>query len=228
MPLGASRAGLMSVAADDIPDSQTLQVHYDAQDVESDQETITSVSDLSGNGYDLDASEHGGSEFTYVTDGINGNPSFELDGGDHLFGPTFSSVGQPYTIYTVVETFDFDSEAAAVSMNDDGFHQHGHRAESDDGWVVNSSTLLNGSTDSNIAILGGIYDDSDSEIREDGAQTGSGDAGDGDINSISVGRLRDRDGRYWDGLIGEVAVWNGIPDIDAVDEYFAEKWDVSI
>ena len=231
-PFGASRAGLMSVAVDDIPDSAIL--HLDAQSLTgfNDGQTVSTWSDESTEGNDLTGSA------IYRENGINGNPSLEFDPAqDHGFTGTMTTSLQPNAVFAVFEwfrTFDEDDGLYRIFITRDSFTNLDARNTSGDlGWNMFAGQFFGGSQDAGIQMLTGLFDGASSEIRENGVVTNTGDPGsDGTGETAGVGI--DADGlsaettQIWEGYIGEILV---IPDpqnhdIASIESTLMSKWGI--
>ena len=216
MPFGASRAGLMSVAADDIPDS--VVSHYDATKDDRETGSISSIPDRQ-EVEDLDD----GTQVTLVSDGINGNSSYESNGVDNylIYDPT-ETVGPPTTVIGIVEPFAstddrdmfFDRGGGGLieenggweyfasedtHMFDSGPNQGELRAELEVGLSNTPNAfvleILSDSISLEIRTASETFADSVSSA----SQNGFGD--------MAVDVFRDeRDIRYFEGYTGELAI----------------------
>ena len=208
-----------------IPDSENLHAHYDAQEINAnDQDTVTTWGDLSGN--DFDATGNGA---TYVTDGINGNASLSFDGTDDQFDVSTSdwaTISTPFAVFAIVELAD-DNESNQMFITGNVENDLHALRWSPGEWELRlTGDALSGSGDGTVQQISGIYDGGESEIREEGTQTGTSDIGSGNIENISIGnRGLDQTG-YWDGMIGEILVYEQIPTISDVESYLIDKWNV--
>ena len=208
-----------------IPDSG-LNHQYDATKLDfNDGDTVTIWADESGNANDLDD----GPGATYRDDGINGQPSVRFDGtDDYLDGPD-PSIDTPITIFAVVECLSNGS--VVVGYRSDEFANYEFR-DSEDKWrwaTVDGQVFASGDISSSLHTV--VVDGTDTFIREDGSQTGSGDGTLTDINHIRVGARADSVSRHFDGFIGEIIGYNRRLDsseIDDVESHLADKWGISI
>ena len=225
-PFGASRAGLMSTRVDAIPDSEALYAHFDAMEIDaSDQDSLSSWDDLAeGNNASATGSP------TFEESGFNSKPSVLFDGVDDAFqSSTFSSIEHPYTVFHVIE---LDSGASPDNTIFSG------REEGDGGlnetywrgnWAVFSGDRLDGSSSDDVNLITSVYDENNSIIREDGSESGSGDAGSRSWDQHTIGRSGSGNDRFWDGRIMELLLYpdrRSASEIDEVETYLTDKWDL--
>ena len=204
-PFGASRAGLMSVRRDAIPDS--VEYHYDATELNVSDGSSISTWDDSVGGQDL--SGGGGASFT--NDGINGNPSVTFDGVDDYF-EFGGSVSLPYTVFLVTEYFIEDTvcwfrngRSFEVSGPFDfGLFVATSDEASDDDTIRNDDVMPDSDTPSLLVIE--ALENGDVTVRkhDSGFDEVTSNIETADIPSHDVGR-DSRDQRYLDGQIGEIA-----------------------
>ena len=225
MPFGASRAGLMSVAVDDIPDSEDLQIHADASD-----KTDVSSTWETGIGPDLSAV---GSP-SIQTDEQNGNNAVRYDGENdgHSSGSFTSSQTQPnhlFVVFRARET-DFDATLPILATEDDTNRQDILQDESGDGeWGLNSgSNIRGGSTDTNWHIASALFNGSNSTLRIDGTQVASGDAGSDGWPSLTVAYLDWASGNEHAIDVGEILGYQTDKSdiVTDIESYLNDKWAV--
>ena len=122
-PFGASRAGLMSVAEDDIPDSGNLQTNYDIQSETgyNDGNTVKPIQDFETT-TDLDT----GTGPTYKPSAFNSNPIARFDETDDALSASGSVSEFNYihdgtggTIYILVNDYTLDGSTRVFLDNND-------------------------------------------------------------------------------------------------------------
>ena len=216
-PFGASRAGLMSVSADEIPDSDLLQIHLDATDSATLPDT-TEWEDKSGNGFDLT-----GSYTEVATDRINGLDAVYFDGTDDLMDVAFGSAeAQPNYIYIVHEpkwgaasgetVFDADTaDTARLFENSNGNES-----------MFAGETLEGNATATQPQITEMVFDGSNSEIRRDDTDMATGDAGAADWDGVTLGARGDAT-NFCEVYIGEILGYYEQPDRASVYDYLS-RW----
>ena len=222
MPFGASRAGLMSVAADDIPDSEDLHARYDF----SQEDGSMPVTDQTGNGFDLVTGSYSGTGVS-----INGVQAGSFDGTDDTVrSDTFSDLGEMMVSMVVDATSPFDSAQVWYQ----GFTDNGNYIGSgvtDTTWIILSDENTEGSDNPDVNILTGIWENGALRLREDGVETVNLDS---DIRPHDIVSLASEnphnDRRYAEGAIGEVLVYENADNSRAsdVEQYLADKWGVEI
>ena len=236
--MGLKESGLrgslrnVSVGIDAIPDSDMLHAHYDATELNfSDGDTVSTFEDQTDNDHELTAS--GGP--TYISDGINGNPSVFYDGVDdkHIID---SWENQPTPNHVFVVFNHQGGESERVFGNGSGDNAFGHQYRNDNG--DGGQQLFNGeSLNGGDSTLGGTHittcyfdDGGESYIRTDGSLEVSGDAGTRDSEGFSLGVDKGEIG-FWEGEIGEVLWYQTGLDSESeaqAEEYLSDKWGISI
>jgi len=222
-PIGGPRAGYISGRRDAIPDEQVLHARYDFSEYSG----TSGLSDLTENGYDLV-----NGSITSVSESINGVQAGEFDGTDDtVYTDPFTTITQPYSVYGVARLDDAAQQSALWQLATGSASNKLLLEWGTSNYRIFAGSLLNGSTNSGTLLFGAIYDGTNSQIREDGVQTNSGDAGSRDMDVIGIGSTQpDEASRFWTGAIGEVLVY---PDGDTsrisdVESYLSDKWGVTI
>jgi hypothetical protein len=169
-----------------IPDSENLRARYDWREANG----TDTVQDLTDNGNDLTGTYSGPSAT------IDGVQAGDFDGDDDLLTVDFSSsLTEPYHIFFLVELQDNSGEQSIWGVNpapSSGFINFGD----DDGtyeWMKGGGgdTTL-GSSDTNAHVFNTLIDGSNSELRIDSTDTGSGDpSSSGGIDGLAVGARAD-------------------------------------
>ena len=226
-PFGASRAGLMSVAEDDIPDSAIYQ--WDATELSlSDGDSVSSWTDEIG---ELELT----GAATYRDDGINGVAAVEFDGTDDTLDSAIDSETQPYEIILVAFTNETSSTDGAGFLgwdSNDGFVVGGRGSGGIDALRSDGDDELQGdATDTDAHIWSAQFDGSESTIRRDGSDANTGSAGTGPIeNSFALGSIDDGT-NYLNGRIGEVLIYDSVLSASErgdEEDRLAEKWGITI
>lgn len=212
----------------DIPDSAIAR--YDAQSLSgfSEGDTVSTWPDEEGT---FDAT---GSAPTYRTSGINGHASVEFDGTDDSLtvdSTNWDSISQPITVFIVLEMLGKQNSTThpAGDANDGNDECHIANTAADEKWNAYAGSNNFGSTVTSISLVSARFDGSNSVIREDGSQTGSGNSGAGGLDDYCIGSWGSV--RHWDGYIGEIVVCDaGLTDSEMADEEsrLAGKWDITI
>jgi len=216
------RTGAGDVVFSAIPDSGALKARYNFKEYSG----TSSYSDLTGNGFDLV-----NGSITSVSDSINGHQAGEFDGSDdHVSTGGITAESPPITTFAVARV-DEDNKETVLSLNDSSEFNIRQR---NGNWRMRGSSNLNaGSYTGNPRIVTCVWDGSNSVLRLDGSQVGTGDTSEPDVTNIGLGkRLSFNDNRFHLlGAIGEVLIY---PDrrtstqIDNVESYLSNEWDITI
>ena len=215
----------------DIPDSENLHFHYDAQEAFDDGDDgneINSWSDETVNGFDLS----GGSP-TVRSDGINGNLALEFDGTDDTLtigSDDWDSISQVNTIYIVLEpTSGSNSNAFDHNDGDDERTQLWYRGTETDGWRSFAGESLVSDDTTIYQQITTKFDGANSLIRGEGTEIVSGDAGTQGIDSFRVGSQTGGN-RMFDGYIGEILGYDADHDsttMGDVESYLFNRWGIT-
>lgn len=172
------------------------------------------------------------------TTSINSVQAGDFSGAsDGVWSNSFTTVSQPFTVFAVVDPGFASSTSSdhAVCQLQTGSGNSLLSLEwysSNSNWIIYAGNLVNGSSDNNAQLLTAVFDGSNSLIREDGTQTGSGDAGSREMDVIGVGSGEpDSSSRYFNGAIGEVRVYPDRPTnntISAEESDLNEKWGLGL
>ena len=219
------RGSLRSVSTGviDIPDSAIA--HYDTQsafDSGDDGQSVSTWQDELGQ---FDATD---GNPTVRENGINGNRSLEFGTDDGLDAAMGVEDG-PMTVLTVAESFVEDDNIRAVIAETDGDGEL-TIAYDDRGLLAFRGELLEGNTGL-LSLTTVAFDGSNAFIRQNGAQTDSGNVGDENADLLSIGYRGEDNSRYWDGYIGEILLCDGVlssSEIDEQESRMASRWDISI
>jgi len=213
-----------------IPDSGDLHARYDATELSlSDGDPVSTWSDATGNGYDLNAS--GGP--AYVASALNGNPVVRFDGVDDAFRTTFATLPQPNHIFVVAKFRSTDSAANTIIDGDTSPHSFG-QGGSVDGWFLYaggdaSDLVYTDSANTNNHIFSALFNTSNSEIRIDGTSSATGAIQANGLEGMSVGERQDG-GFHSDMDIGEILVYPSDKSSvqSDVEQYLSDKWGISL
>jgi len=226
MPLsnqsGLRTGGLNNLSFVGLPDSDNVYYRWEATGLsESDGQVVDPWEDLekghrlSANG---DPSVNAGS--------FNGEDMIDLDGsGDWYTEPSsFTSLSQPFTYYLVLDLDTANdqrviSEDGGVPLRYDGSQ-----------WWVQFGSSLYGSSDSTSNLITVRADGSSSVIREDEAETASGNLGTDSLSDLWVGgKFGDAGDELVDGRFGEIIFYDVGHDtatIGDVEAFLSNKWGI--
>jgi len=204
-----------------IPDSQDLHARYDF----SEEDGSLPVVDQTGNGYDLSLGGYSG-----ISTDINGVQAGNFNGTDDFveYDGSFLDI-RPISLFIVVDHEGGDSEFI-FSGNANNFVVMGWETSS---WYARFGQTVYGGADDTKQLISLIDAGSGgtSELRENGSQTGSGDLGSENITTVGLGKDIYNNGRFWDGQIGEVLLYNKqVSDStrDEAEAYLADKWGITL
>ena len=231
MPLGASRAGLMSVAGDDIPDE--LEHQWDTRESNVSDGTIESVPDQIG---DIDLTAENGPDF--VEGGLNGEDVAVLNGSDQAFSYEFPETFQrPATMFFVISHNDKGGSNQVWRDENVSGNRNEFRLRPDDG---ETDTFVCGPSDTDVSEaptgdqIWTIAIDDDSEVvwRLNGSVIKTDDdASDSDVLADAVfGNRPDLD-QGFDGAFAEVAVAGERledSDISQYEEQLESDWGMDV
>ena len=215
-PFGASRAGLMSVAVDDIPDSEILQARYDPSELGTG--SYDEIPDLQ-NDYDLT-----GTSINVVDDGRMTSPFFDAD-NDQLTNDDIQ-MSLPFTMCMVLEVDGPTSDNVPGYTHQDSTGYFATYTDSD--WRIRGNETLNMRDPVDEVVVGIAHftesSEDDTAILFDGdeKERTDGDAGSSDDpEGFEFGAVNGGDN--WDGGIGETLLYDGKPDFDDVIDYLG-RW----
>jgi len=204
-----------------VPFQNDLIVRYDF----SQENGNTPVSDLSGNGLDLINGSYSG-----VSRSINGVQAGEFDGSnDRLDTGSFTIRSQPWTFAMV---FDMDlsttrDQALFTYVDPPDFAVF----EWDNPFRWNGGGAVDGSTNQSVQLIAGTANTTNTNIREEGTQTGTGSIGNRGVDFIALGVQARNNIDYYDGLIGEFLIYDGAlstSQFQQVETYLSNKWSIVI
>jgi len=182
-PIGGARSGIVGVG-DAIPDSGLLH-EYDATSLSAtDGGTISTFFDGAGS---ADLSATGAP--TYQANALNGNPVVRYDGTDDFHHGDFTTaVSQPIEVFFVGQLLTLKQSRLFDGNADEGFFANNNT----DDWAMFSGTLLtDGPSDTNPHIFTIRFDGANSQIRIDGIDQITGDAGVTNITGFTIGAKPD-------------------------------------
>lgn len=203
------------------PDSKDLHSHFDFRDASG----TSSLTDQTGNGYDLSGS------YTGPNASINGVQAGEFDGTDDYLDGTWTSVSPPFTSFIVARLDDAGSDTEKAIFDGDGFNDHILASSTSDTWRLFGGSVLdsNTGTDSNPHIFSVLFDGASSVLRVDGNQIASGDAGTPTFDGLTLGSKGGPD-TFSNEAIGEML--NYPQDKSAifsdVESYLSDNWNITI
>jgi len=211
-----------------IPDEGDLHARYDWTQASG----TSSVSDLSGNGFDLTGSYSGPNA------SINGNQAGDFDGIDDELNVSFAAENTPVSIFLavrwdVVQTglgnteyiYDSADSSFEIFLNNNG----------NGDWQFGGSSFFNdGAADTNPAIVSAIYRSSGntSELFINGSSSAdaSGDIGSNSLQGFNLGDDGSSTGRYGEFSIGEILIYPQDKSSirSDVENYLSTKWGITI
>lgn len=213
-------------AGGEIPDSQDLFGRWDASD-----KTDLSSSFPAEAGPELSST---GSP-SVLTDQKNGLNVASYDGSDDGHFSTFSSAqSQPNHIFIVYRhpTTPGGSEYLMGGTNSNADHEAGSTTSSSSFEMSTeaSETIEGHNLDTNWHIVSMLFHGSNSVIRTDASQTGSGSLSINDDSGISLGWLEWNNGNYVEAHIGEVLYYDTdkSASVGEIESYLADKWGIEI
>jgi len=234
---GGLRGSLRNVSTDvGIPDSAIIQ--FDAtQEAFADGDSVSTLTDQLGNN-DITGNA------TYVTNVQNGNAVYRFDGTDDGFEGAVSTLTQPLTIIAVVVNAaqidgNNNTDREMIVTNDVGGGNSDEAAlywEGNDNhnWRLASNrpsqfSNLDGTDEPAPIVLSGVYDSTNSLLRENGSTVATGDTGEFDWGgSLTVGLRNDGISNFLNGDIGEIVFYdsnlNSTDKLSDEEERFANKW----
>ena len=198
MPLGASRAGLMSVAKDEIPDS----VVYQLNSLEIEANEGESLSGWEDN-ITEDTVDAVGSP-TYRDSSINDNPGVELDGTDDAFvESSFSDVPKPQTLFILLDLNNVNHQGW-ITGRVESLNSNFVRIDDENVDVgLDGSTALTSSISAGVRLISARMADSDTVLRVDGVEEDTDSSTDaGPLECLSYGFEAENNRRYVDGTLG--------------------------
>lgn len=209
-----------------VPDSGDLLARYDATEISaSNGDSLVEWADLSGNGYHLTV----GTQPTYRSSGINGNPSVEFDGSNQYLDVAWPSESQPNSIYAVARLTASQSSGNLYSTETgDGSRQDLFLSSGSWGMYAGNS-IIDGSSDTNPHVLSSLFNTSNSTFRLDGAQTASGDVRSSEMSGFTVGCRYDQT-NFVAVEFGEILIYpQDKSNIQTdVEQYLADKWGITL
>lgn len=217
-----------TVGGTDIPDSDLLHSRWSPDNISAtDGDRITSFNDSVGsNNFDS------GDGMDYVASGINGKPSLNGDGSsdDLVVSSWDSTISQPLTIASVgkLDTTGRGSLEVLHNGEDVGGSSVAVTYDDSGSFLQFSGSVVNGgASDTNPHITIAVYNGANSEFYIDNGSspTATGDVGSRNMPSGSRFKIANNfSGNNFDGLIGEVLFYDGIPNISDVYNYLLNEW----
>lgn len=201
---------------------------YDAEQIDAtDGDPVNTWSDVGGGGADL---TDNGNPPTYTANVQNGKPVVRFS-SDALSGST-PAYSTPYNFFVSASVRNqsdgdkqtiFDGASATEARFMNGWQNSGE-------WDLNQGTQVhNTSGDSNWHVFRVKWAGTDTAWL-DQSTVASGDAGNSDLNGITLGV--DGGGSFYGPIdVGEVVFYNGDMDaakVNEVEQYLADKWGVTL
>jgi len=211
-----------------IPDSEDLHARYAADELTaSDGDSISTWPDETGNGFDLT----GGTEPTYIASGINGNPVVRFNGVNQFLQTDWSAISQPNHIFIVFQilTLETGTENNIYDVFDSSNRHVFVQDSVSGGWTLFSGINLRGGTaDSDPHIHSHLFNGSNTQLRQDGADVFSGDSGSQSMAGLTLGARFDG-GNAVNVDVGEILVYpqNKTTVQTDVESYLSNKWGIT-
>jgi len=213
-----------------IPDSVVAQ--YNAQELSgfADGDSISTRPDQSANGFDATGSG------TYRASGINGYASVDYNGSSDEHDISFKSISQRVVVLAVVEP-ESTTETGSLNTIAAPASNRSRMAGPAFGSAYNidagSSGSNAGSKDTDPHLITGIFDGSQTELREDGSTViGPASLGTTSWDGITIGAEYDgaANSGFYEGLIGFVEIHDGDPSngLTTREQDVAGAWDITI
>ena len=230
MPFGASRAGLMSVAVDDIPDNVENRAigYYNAIDTSTidDLDNPTQWDDQTDNDNHVS-----GTAEEWDVDACNGNGGIVIRPAENQrLEVDFPAESQPNTWFLVLERNDFADDGDWVINGDpNSSNEHALRRGSGGDWSLQNDIEGGSITESETVVLTCVFDTGNSLIRKNGSEVASGTIGDETMEGLILGNNTD------DRSLGvNLGAFVNDPtrasesEIDEVEEWLSDQFDVTL
>jgi hypothetical protein len=196
--------------------------------------TVSQWVDKSGSGRTLTQAT-AANQPLYVTSGINGRRSLEMDGGKTMTGNS-NTISQPFTMYAVVRSNDTVTNRDIMSGGTSGTPPVLAVNSSEFVVVFAGTNLAATSGDVKTAsVIAGLFDGSSSSGRHNGTQVSSGNAGttawSPSNTGLALGAFASGAVGRWSGLIGEILLYSGkhtAAQLAAVERYLGRKWGITV
>lgn len=222
----------------DPSDVSTLVAWYDFSDtsslwkdtgrttpVTSDSDVIKGVTDKSGGGRHLSEASNGP---VYLTGQINGvaAASFAAGSQKRLQTGSFTALNPPLTVIAVSDPQP--GTDALFVVDGDATERLVMYFAADQTDVIYAGTNLASSDTSDRAdhVVSGLFNGGSSEIWRDGVSKNTGNAGTSSPTKFTVGSDPALAAFFFDGLIGEIVIYNAdsTTDRENVEGYLKDKW----
>lgn len=222
--LGVGRGAAAGVGVA-IPDNAVIQYDASQETGLTDGETINKLTDR------LNRDDLSGSA-VFKTNQQNGLPVYDFDGTNHVFSKAssnFTNITQPFTIASVVPTIDTTSNTYWVSReaSGDSLFRFGYDSTNSH-YEIRADTAIEGTNDAAPRLMIGIFDGGDSELRENGTTTATGNVGSNFIESLSVGGINGS--AQLNGQIAETVIYNDnistTGDLSSEESRLSDKWGI--
>lgn len=226
MPIGMNKVSRSSKKPIGIPDSLVTQFDASQETGVSDGNQISTLTDFIGS---TDVS--GGA--TYLDNQQNELPVIDFNGSE-VFTRTSANtttITQPFSIITVLTRFNKNSNTYFVTReaSGDSLFRHGY-SDSSAQYETRADNVVGGGDTTAPVIVTSIFDGASSKIRENGTETGSGDAGNNDLQSLTIGGINGLG--QLDGAIGEIRIYDVNIESSGVlsdeESDLSDKWGISI
>lgn len=218
--------GVVQLQLSQAPDSAVAQ--YNAQQLTgfSDGDSVSSLPDQIGS---LNLNGNG----TFRPNGINGFQSVEYDGVDDIHEASGTTVNQKFVVYAVIDP-DFDDTVGSnqeIVSSQDGTNTRLSWGSGNGNWIMfGGADVISGSTNTNRSLITAVFDGTNSLIREDGTQTGSGDGGANGLSLLSIGYYAGGSNSHFGGDIAFIEVHDGNVSngLETREQEIANMWGITL
>lgn len=212
-----------------VPDAADLHSNHDVNALSaSDGDSITTLPDQTGNGFDLSAESTNSS--TYDADLINGNPGLDMPSGSQLY-ETATDLAQPVTIFFVgaVNSTGGSRDQVIAGGAGDALGT-GQLTEKVGDFKLLAGNFPSATTsDTNLHIFSMLFNGSNSVLRIDGTEFSPLDAGTNNIFQLGLNGEAS-ESRSPGIKAGQMLTYpqdkSGI--FGTVESYLSDKWAISV
>lgn len=228
-PIGSTRAGVRGLPLDAIPENGVARYYAPSLNF-SGGESVDSWAD------EWNDNTITGSGPTYVDNAINSQPAVQFDEPANDFLSNSSvTLSQPFTFMAVVNSTGSSSNDAFWVVTADNTPESAlfQGFNSDNAIITRDSGAEVLGTEASLDttfLLTGVFDGSNSTLRENGTEVNSGTLETLQLDGLRLGNGLDFDGDRV-GDIGEVRVFNDVltsEQIDTQEEEMANDWGIEI
>jgi len=213
-------------------DGETYQDDAGTVPAVNDGDVVGCWKDQSGNGND--AAQATTSKKPLLKLGIrNGKQALLFDGtDDYLWANLMQSLSQPFSVFAVAQLLVAGDDTAKHIIGGSTTDELSLGQHPSSNWFCNAGTTLqDGSADENWDIWSVLFNGVNSELRINGNNVASGDAGTNNPDATAIGRMGPFSTGFWEGYIAEIIICDPSPtnnDRDKVESYLAKKYGITL